>query len=408
MEERLQRGDTTLITTIRDLERTISEQRRTIERIQEGDQVQQAQNWSLVDQFNIVKAKADELHGRITAQDETIRNLKWQLQAETARVGSLKAACNEKEQQLAAISSTMNEKDEELSSRSSTIRVLSEHNQQLQSRVTGLENILRMASRKTGHDLQSSLDRYTLSETVQNDMNLKLKESEEKLKASEERLSASVETQKNLHEALQLIESESATLRTVIDELQKDLSGLEVCQPSTLRSLLMIRCIEQASAEPETNSRVQPWVPTGLSPSQLDKMCTSEEIQELAKLLPKGQAFNNFYERLKLNVCSVCSKARISIRLDPHPMHQRLKWLDEYLGASRYFTCCEDKVCKDCFKKHVLETLQSKWWNRLGTLQWFMCPRAGCEEALGIRCEADLQICLERNLGIPADDYVKM
>ncbi|KAH8657140.1 hypothetical protein BGZ60DRAFT_545625 [Tricladium varicosporioides] len=111
---------------------------------------------------------------------------------------------------------------------------------------------------------------------------------------------------------------------------------------------------------------------------------------------------------LSLDICSVCSKAKLSIRLDAHPRYQPIKWLNEYLDQSRYFTCCREKVCKECFKKHLIEALRSRWWYKLGKLQWFPCPRNGCDETLGIRCEADLQICVERSLGIEADEYIKM
>ncbi len=372
--------------TIRDLKQTISEQRQTIDEAREGEQIQQAQNWSISDQFNSVKAELDNLISRTANQDGLIRNLKWQLEAENARFGSL--------------TNSHNEKDQELSARSNTIRVLSEHNQQLQARVTGLENILAMASRKTGKDLQTFFDRYTEMEAAQNQMMQKFQASED--------------VERKLQEALHSRESEVASLNVMVNQLQQEHSGFELCQPATLRSLLTMRHVEQASVEEindeeqEDDHQLQTWVPTGLPQSRLAKICTSDEIQRLAKLLPKGRPFNNFYERLKLDICSVCSKAKFNIKLDAHPRHQSVRWLDEYLGSSRYFTCCQEKVCKECFKKHLIETLESKWWNRLGTLQWFPCPRVGFDEALGIRCEADLQICLERNLGTPADDYVKM
>jgi hypothetical protein len=356
--------------TIQDLERTIAEQRRIIELLEDGEQMQKAKNWSIVDQSRT----------QATAQEESIRNLNWQLQAESARVGSLKAACEEKEQELAA--------------RSNSIKVLSDHNQQLQTRVNGLENILTVASGKTRHNLKTYFDHQTELEVAH-------KETTKNLKASQE-------LQGHLQEALKLSQSEVATLQTVVEELQKEISGFEICQPTTLRSLLTIRSAEPAPI-PLGNIEVpKTWVPSGLSQSELDKTCTSEEIQALAKLLPKGWAFNNFYERLKLDVCSVCSKSKFNFRIDSHPKFQSLKWLNEYLGPSRYFTCCQDKVCKECFKKHLLETLESKWWDRLGILQWFMCPRTGCDQALEIRYEADLQICLERFLGMPADEHIKM
>jgi hypothetical protein len=84
-----------------------------------------------------------------------------------------------------------------------------------------------------------------------------------------------------------------------------------------------------------------------------------------------------------------------------------MKWLNEYVGKTRYFSCCHEEVCKECFEKHLLATLETKWWYKLGTLQWFPCPRDGCENALGIRCEADLETCLEKFCGTEAEQHVK-
>lgn len=177
-----------------------------------------------------------------------------------------------------------------------------------------------------------------------------------------------------------------------------------------------MRHVEQASVEefPDeertwtaASSNASIWVPTELPRSQLDNICTSPEIQSLA-ILPRGNAFNEFYARLKLDICSVCTKAKFNITFGAHRKYESVKWLNEYLSPSLYLTCCREKVCKECFKKHVLEGLRYKWWKKLDTLQWFPCPRRGCQEALGIRCEADLEICLEHSLEVPAQEYVKM
>ncbi|KAH9213552.1 hypothetical protein DL95DRAFT_506048 [Leptodontidium sp. 2 PMI_412] len=111
---------------------------------------------------------------------------------------------------------------------------------------------------------------------------------------------------------------------------------------------------------------------------------------------------------MSLDICTVCTKPKFKLKSEPCQNFSSSKWLNEYLGKTRYFTCCYEQVCKDCFTKHVLETLKSKWWYKLGTLQWFSCPREGCEESLGIRCEADLEICLERSCDTVAVDHVKM
>ncbi|KAF8853175.1 hypothetical protein BDZ45DRAFT_729656 [Acephala macrosclerotiorum] len=293
---------------------------------------------------------------------------------------------------------TCQEKDQELLARSSTIRGLRSHNQELQTRLAGLENMVALTGRDTRIDLQSFYDRYSALEKAHKELTPKCRAVEESCAAVQEMLGAT--------------QSENAFLRTVIEELHKEMSNQESCMPLTLRSLLMMRVIEQdlhAQGQPdnEPDGEVTTWVPTGLPQDVLDKIHNSSEIQDLADLLPTGRQFKPFYERLKFGFCNVCTKTKFSFKSDAHPRFANLKWLNEFPDSSRYFSCCHQKVCKECFKTKLLERLGSGWWHRLGTNQWFLCPREGCEEALGIRCEADLQICLERIIGIEADEHVK-
>jgi hypothetical protein len=177
--------------------------------------------------------------------------------------------------------------------------------------------------------------------------------------------------------------------------------------------LLTLRLVEQTWNVQSDNgileepNQAQNWLLSGLSQGSLDEICSPAEIQTLANTFPKGRSYNQFYQRLRLTVCTTCSKAKFSFKLDASPNFNSIKWLNEYVGKTRYFSCCHEEVCKECFKKHLLTTLEIKWWYKLGTLQWFPCPRNSCENALGIRCEADLETCLEQFCETEANQHVK-
>ena len=367
---------------IQEQEHTANELTKVIERMTNEDELLHSQVWNISEQLSKAKAEADNFRSQVTTLEEQNRNLKWQYQVTTISMNDLKGASNEK--------------DQELSARSNTIHVLSGHNQQLQRRVAHLERIVSSTSQNTGTDIQTFFDRYTEMESAHRDLSTRL----------ETEARESIE----LREAFEAMESENASLKTVIEELQKDASGLEICQPQTLRSLLTMRLVDQAliSTEVESPPQNQNWSPTGLPQKSLDTRCSPTEIQELAILLPTGPDYVTFYKRMSLNICSVCTKPKFKLKSGPRQVSSSAKWLSEYLGNTRYFPCCYDQVCKDCFTKHVIETLQTKWWFKLGTLQWFSCPREGCGEVLGIRCEADLEICLERNCDREAESHVNM
>lgn len=140
---------------------------------------------------------------------------------------------------------TCQEKDQELLARSSTIRGLRSHNQELQTRLAGLENMVALTGRDTRIDLQSFYDRYSALEKAHKELTPKCRAVEESCAAVQEMLGAT--------------QSENAFLRTVIEELHKEMSNQESCMPLTLRSLLMMRVIEQdlhAQGQPDRKSVV--------------------------------------------------------------------------------------------------------------------------------------------------------
>jgi predicted nuclease with TOPRIM domain len=363
---------------IHDQNQVIEIHRNTIEGLKEEKELLQSQVWTFSDQLTQSRGEVDAFRKNAETLDEHLQTLRVQIQVAEGRI---------------------NEQMQELANRSNTIQILSGHNQKLQNRVVDLETLISVASRDTGTDFQAFFTHYSEVKSAHGEMASKLKSEEEMRLALDERLTE--------------MQSENDSLNTVINELQKEASGLEVCQPQTLRGLLTLRLVEQTwNVQPndgtfEEPDQAQNWLLSRLSQNSFDEICSPAEIQSLANTFPKGRSYNQFYQRLRLTVCTTCSKAKFSFKVDARPSFNSMKWLNEYVGKTRYFSCCHEEVCKECFEKHLLATLETKWWYKLGTLQWFPCPRDGCENALGIRCEADLETCLEKFCGTEAEQHVK-
>jgi hypothetical protein len=381
----LQSMNSELQQTIRGQEDKINEQnqvieihRDTIEGLKEEKQLLQSQVWKFSDQLTQSLREAGVLRTNGETLDEHLQTLIMQVQVAEGKI---------------------NEQMQELANRSNTIQLLTGHNQRLQNRVTDLETFVSAASKDTGTDFRAFFTHYSEVKSAHDEMASRLKSEEGIRLALDERLSE--------------LQSENDSLKTVIDELQKEASSLEVCQPQTLRALLTLRLVEQTwKLQPddgilEEPDQVQNLLLSGLSQNSLDEICSPAEIQHLANTFPKGRSYNQFYQRLRLTVCTTCSKAKFSFKVEGLPNFNSIKWLNEYVGKTRYFSCCHEEVCKECFKKHLLATLEKKWWYKLGTLQWFPCPRNGCENALGIRCEADLETCLAQFCETEAEQHVK-
>jgi hypothetical protein len=370
---------------INEQNQAIVNHRHTIEGLKEEKELLQSQVWKFSDQ--LTQSRREE--GALRTNDQTLEEHLQTLRVQVQVVEGKARVAEEK----------VNEQMQELANRSNTIQLLSGHNQKLQNRVADLETFVSAASRDTGTDFQALFTHYSEVKNAHDEMASRLKSEEGIHLALDKRLSE--------------IQSENGSLKTVINELQKEASSLQVCQPQTLRALLTLRIVEQSwNVQPddgifEEPNQAQNWLLSGLSQNSLDEIYSRAEIQKLANTFPKGRSYNQFYQRLRLTVCTTCSKAKFSFNADALPNFNSMKWLNEYVGKTRYFSCCHEEVCKECFKKHLFDTLETKWWYNLGTLQWFPCPRNGCENALGIRCGADLETCLEQFCETEAEQHVK-
>jgi hypothetical protein len=392
MNSDLQHTIRTQETRIKDQVQVIESSQHTIEGLKEEKELLQSQVWAFSEQLTQSRAEVEALRTNSEILDEHLQVLGVQAQVAERKI---------------------NEQTQELSDRSNTIQILSGHNQKLQNQVADLESLVSVASKDTGADLQAFFAHYSDVKKELSQMTLKHSQSRRELGEMAMKLEEGNETRLASDKRLAEMQSENDSLKTVINELQKEASSLEVCQPQTLRALLTLRLVEQTWNLPKNDGlaeefdQVQNWVPSGLSQNSFDEICSAAQIQSLAKTFPRGSSYNHFYQRLKLSVCAICSKAKFSFKIDARHSFNSVKWLNEYLGKTRYFSCCYEEVCKECFTAHLLVTLETKWWYKLGTLQWFPCPRESCEDALGIRCEADLETCLEQFCATNAEQHVK-
>jgi hypothetical protein len=354
--------------------------------LQEEKEILQTQFRDSSNHLRASKAEVDTLLTETVFLKGQVRILKQAAQASEARFDVFTRADNDKTQQL--------------STQSETIRTLNNNNNKLQKRIAYLEGVVAWTSRETGEDALGSYDNRAI------------------LKKAHDDIASKLETEREVCSELRLkmkaMETEITALKKSIDELQEEATVLRDIQPQGLRSLLAVRLSEVAFPLPstdqstETNEHPQDWSPEGLSANQLDKICSPAEFRDIVDLLPRGPLYNRFYGRLALDACHVCSRQKLKLKPDARFNNISLKWLNEFPDRSSYFSCCYEKVCRECFLQHTIDTLEYKWWYKLGSLRWFGCPRSECDNVLGIRCEGDLQVCLERNCDTEAEKHVQM
>jgi chromosome segregation ATPase len=195
---------------INDQNQVIEIHQHTIEGLKEEKGLLQSQVWKFSDQLTQSRREVGALRTNGETLEGHLQTLRAQVQVSEGKI---------------------NEQMQELETRSNTIQLLSRHNQRLQNRVADLETFVSAASRDTGTDFRAFFTHYSEVKSAHNEMASRLKSAEVVRLALDERLSE--------------IQSENDSLKTVINELQKEASALEVCQPQTLRALLTLRLVEQ-------------------------------------------------------------------------------------------------------------------------------------------------------------------
>ena len=212
---------------IHDQNQAIEIHRQTIESLKEEKELLQSQVWIFSDQLTQSRGEVDVLRTNAETLDEHLQTLRVQVQVAEGRI---------------------NEQKQELTNRSNAIQILSEHNQKLQNRAADLETLVSVASRDTGTDFRAFFTHYSEVKNAHGEMASKLKSEEEMRLALDERLTE--------------MQSENDSLKTVINELQKETDSLEVCQPQTLRALLTLRLVEQTwNVQPNDGTFEEPSQP---------------------------------------------------------------------------------------------------------------------------------------------------
>lgn len=197
---------------------------------------------------------------------------------------------------------------------------------------------------------------------------------------------------------IEVLTAENDFLRQMYTGLQEEEAALRNNWPKTLRSLLIAKVVQTAYPPTTVNDT--------RSSVQLDKaMGPTELLNQLHNIFQPNTTLENLYQRIRLKECMLCSKAKFAGDFQGSP----LDWLYEFPAqGSIFFPCCCKDICRQCFLDHLSDSIRNCWWYELDSLRWLSCPKAGCGCSLSIRCEADLQICLERNQDPQAEELSKM
>jgi hypothetical protein len=210
MNSSLQQTNRDQETRIRDQNQEIYINIQTIKRLEEEKTLLESQVWKFSENLIFSHNEIDAMRTGLTGVEDNMQ--------------ALRAGVRVKRGELRIAEEKINEQKEELGNRSNTIQILSGHNQKLQTRVADMESLMSLASRDTGNDFQVFYTHYAELKAAHGEMALKVSSE------TAERLA--------LNSHLTELLSEDESFKTVIDELQKEAVGLEVCQPQSLRALL--------------------------------------------------------------------------------------------------------------------------------------------------------------------------
>jgi hypothetical protein len=310
-----------------------------------------------------------------------------------SRIKNLQTGSSDLEGQLKSLGNAHNE---QLATKCATIEELNEKNNVLQKRVNYLEEIVAWTKQNTGKDIDGLFDDYVSVKGNCDDMALKLEAKEE--------------TRLRMRYNIVALENKNADLEHSLREVQDESTLLRTAQPQTPRHLLVLRLLEisflENTSSNDTDDKSEVWWPKGLCHRKLDEICNPADFKDMANLLPRGPPHDYFYRRLELVTCSICAKPKFKFQQGMHPREKSFAWIHEFPSRSSYFSCCYEGVCKSCLLEHIVVILKFQWWRNLQSLQWFDCP--SCVSALGIRCEADLRVCLEQNGSTEVEKLIQM
>jgi hypothetical protein len=332
--------------------------------------------------------------------------------------------------QIEVLNAAKDEMQQKVSDQGTEIFELGEDNKSIEKRRLYLEGVAAWYSNRYPQLNSGAYDDYEAETAAKNEMvqklemekamKVELRTKVEALEAEKEDLAAESRTRMEALEAEK--ESTTAKLLARIGALEieneacnQTCAELRACEsvarkntPQTLRSLLIMKWLEMKFPLSATDDYMEPEVPfigPALSAGdELDKVYSPTEADRIAEILHPWSALKPFYAQLKLKTCKLCSKPRIRGNVQS----TTLIWFNEFPCQGSFFSCCGTKVCRQCFVDYLVKAVQHGWWHKLGSLQWLACPTAGCERALEIRCEANFELCLERNKAPNVEEHVKM
>jgi hypothetical protein len=351
-----------------------------------------------------------ELSERLAVANTEPETLRSELRTSAEQRFALRQESLLAKAQIDVLNATNNDMGRSLSAHEATISTLEEEKEDLMKRKEYLEEMVKWFKKQHMALALTAFDQHASMTTTE----------------SEAKQSFYVGGDRNtdLYSKMEALRPENVFLKQTCAELRTQVSVLRHNIPKTLRSLLVMRYLDimyplstngtntepgelaetwyDTETEPEKST--EPMYPLNLPRASLDDVYSPAEFDEVAAILRPGPTFKAFYGRIRLGICALCAKPRIGGDFDDSP----LRWINEFPARGSFFNCCNAKVCRKCFVGYILGIVQYEWWHNLGSLQWLFCPVAGCKKALDIRCEADFQLCLERNRDADAKEHVKM
>jgi outer membrane murein-binding lipoprotein Lpp len=330
-------------------------------------------NTKLKEEKGIIQAKVQALSGRLTASNTEIDALRGEIKTLSLQLQASKQDAQSARADIDLLNNINNDRREVILTHEDTVLALMKERESLQQRQRNLEEILVQVNKQPG--------KFALDDFEEN-------------AASKHEVAEDGDWSRKI----EVLIAENTHLRQMYTDLQEERAALHDNWPKTLRSLLTVKAIEIAfpfTTIDDTRSSIQ--LDKAMSPIQL--------LDQLATILRPSSTSDSIYQRLRLQECMLCSKVKFFGDFQGPP----LDWLYEFPAqGSKFFPCCHKDICRQCFLDHLSNSIRYGWWCKLGSLRWLACPKAGCDRPLDIRCEADLQICLERNRDSQVEELSKM
>jgi hypothetical protein len=352
-----------------------------------------------------------ELSGRLAAANTETVTLRNQLQTSTGQLYASRQENSSAQAQVDILNATKNDMGQRLAAHEATISTLNDEKKDLMQQKEDLEEVVAWFKKQHMALGLAAFDQHASMTNTESEV--------------EPNFAVRWDQTADFHTRMEALGSQNVFLKQTCAELRTQISAVRKNTPKTLRSLLVMRYLDMMyplstdDIDTESGEFIETWYnetnsqldeltetlyPLSLPQASLDTVYSPAEFEKVAAIFCPGPTFKTFYGRIQLRTCALCAKPRIGGDFHDSP----LNWINEFPARGKFFTCCNSKVCRKCFVGYLIGVVHYEWWHHLGSLQWLFCPVAGCERALGIRCEADFQLCLECNRDVEAEEHTKM